>query len=56
MPVEYSKLLSALDTAIKHGAENRTNDVVLTMTGAAPKRFREFAESNKAVWEVESRA
>lgn len=44
-------LMSAMDTSVKFGAEDRTNDVVLAMTGAAPKRFRDFAESIKDVWE-----
>ncbi|KAK3939700.1 hypothetical protein QBC46DRAFT_387357 [Diplogelasinospora grovesii] len=50
MPKDYSRMMSALDTSIKYGAENRTNDVVLMLTGNPPKRFREFAESVKAVW------
>ena len=44
-------MMSAMDTSVKFGAEDRTNDVVLAMTGAAPKRFRDFAESIKGVWE-----
>ncbi|KAK3394229.1 hypothetical protein B0H63DRAFT_517369 [Podospora didyma] len=50
MSAEYAKTLSALDTAIKFGSENRTNDVILTLTGLAPKRFRQYAESHKDVW------
>ena len=42
--------MSSLDTAIKYGMENRTNDVVLSMTGNKPKSFREYAESVKEIW------
>ncbi|KAJ4382526.1 hypothetical protein N0V85_008553 [Neurospora sp. IMI 360204] len=47
---EHSRLMSSLDTAIKYGTENRTNDVVLSMTGNKPKSFREYAESMKEIW------
>ncbi|KAK3949283.1 hypothetical protein QBC32DRAFT_40432 [Pseudoneurospora amorphoporcata] len=47
---EHSRLMSSLDTAIKYGSENRTNDVVLSMTGNKPKSFREYAESAKEIW------
>ncbi|KAH7628803.1 hypothetical protein B0T09DRAFT_367163 [Sordaria sp. MPI-SDFR-AT-0083] len=47
---EHSRLMSSLDTAIKYGMENRTNDVVLSMTGNKPKSFREYAESAKEIW------
>lgn len=47
---EHSRLMSSLDTAIKYGMENRTNDVVLSMTGNKPKSFREYAESVKEIW------
>lgn len=42
--------MSSLDTAIKYGTENRTNDVVLSMTGSTPKSFRQYAESMKEIW------
>ncbi|KAK3335404.1 hypothetical protein B0T19DRAFT_470677 [Cercophora scortea] len=50
MPEDYSRMMGSLDTAIKQGQENRTNDVVELLTGSAPARFRDFAESNKAIW------
>ncbi|KAK0618057.1 hypothetical protein B0T17DRAFT_591954 [Bombardia bombarda] len=50
IPEDYSKMMSVLDTAIKHGMENRTNDVVQTITGAEPRPFREFAEAAKEIW------
>ncbi|KAK4205228.1 hypothetical protein QBC40DRAFT_323156 [Triangularia verruculosa] len=52
MPEEYARMMSAMDTAIKFGAENRTNDVVFSVTGEAPRKFREYAESVKDVWET----
>ncbi|KAK3693581.1 hypothetical protein B0T22DRAFT_450187 [Podospora appendiculata] len=50
MPEDYSRMMGSLDTAIKQGQENRTNDVVELLTGAKPARFRDFAESNRAIW------
>jgi hypothetical protein len=50
MPENYAKMMSAMDTAIKFGSENRTNDVILAVTGAAPRKFRDFAQSAKEVW------
>ncbi|KAL2262362.1 hypothetical protein VTK26DRAFT_1587 [Humicola hyalothermophila] len=54
MSEDYARMMSALDTAIKYGAENRTNDGILAVTGAAPKEFRAFAESVKEVWQIRS--
>jgi len=45
---EYAAVLSAMETAIKNGSEDRTNDAVLTLTGRPPKTFREWAEENKS--------
>jgi festuclavine dehydrogenase len=50
IPSSYAKMLSSLDTSVKFGSENRTNDVVLSVTGVAPRPFREFLEEAKAVW------
>ncbi len=50
MPEEYSKFMVLMETAIKHGAENRTNDVVLAVTGKKPKTFREHITQEKAAW------
>lgn len=52
MPEEYARMMSAMDTAIKFGAENRTNDVIFSVTGTAPKKFRDYAMSVKDVWET----
>ncbi|KAK4140291.1 uncharacterized protein C8A04DRAFT_15080 [Dichotomopilus funicola] len=51
MAEDYAHLMTALDTAVKHGSEERTDDSILAVTGSAPRRFREFAESVKGVWE-----
>ncbi|KAK1755036.1 hypothetical protein QBC47DRAFT_323651 [Echria macrotheca] len=50
IPSSYAKMLSSLDTSVKFGSENRTNDVVLSVTGVAPRPFRQFLEEAKAVW------
>jgi hypothetical protein len=50
MPENYAKMMSTMDTAIKFGSENRTNDVILAVTGAAARKFRDFAQSAKEVW------
>ncbi|GKT47813.1 festuclavine synthase II [Colletotrichum spaethianum] len=50
VPRDYAEMLSGLDTAIKNGSENRTNSVVLALTGKQPRKFRDTAEKNKGVW------
>lgn len=50
MPLEYAKMMSLMDTSIKFGAENRTNDVIFSVTGSAPRKFRDYALSVKDVW------
>ncbi|KAH6650257.1 hypothetical protein F5144DRAFT_38742 [Chaetomium tenue] len=50
MPEDYSRMMSAMDTSVKNGSENRTNDVILAVTGSAPRKFRDFALSVKEVW------
>jgi hypothetical protein len=50
MPEDYSKLMSAMDATVKNGAENRTNDVILAVTGSVPKKFKDFALSVKEIW------
>ncbi|MEU3462804.1 NAD(P)H-binding protein [Streptomyces sp. NPDC006733] len=44
MPAEFAALLAGLDRAIAEGAEDRTTDTVLRLTGQAPRSFRAFAE------------
>lgn len=50
LPDEYAKGLAALDVMINRGGEERTNDVVLKVTGKKPRTFREFVEENKQAW------
>ncbi|KAK4248490.1 hypothetical protein C7999DRAFT_13616 [Corynascus novoguineensis] len=50
IPEEYAKMLAAMDTPIRAGSENRTNDVILRITGAAPRKFRDLADSVQDVW------
>lgn len=50
MAEEYAQVLAAMDTPIKNGSEEKTNDVVLSVTGRKPKTFREFAVENKSIW------
>ncbi len=54
MPEDYAKMMSAMDMAIRAGAEDRVSDVVLHVTGSAPRKLRDFAESVKEVWEIGS--
>ncbi|KOV17626.1 oxidoreductase [Streptomyces sp. XY431] len=44
MPARFAALLADLDRAIAGGAEDRTTDTVLRVTGRPPKGFREVAE------------
>ncbi|OTB05104.1 hypothetical protein M426DRAFT_36942, partial [Hypoxylon sp. CI-4A] len=46
----YVVLLCAMETGVKNGAEDRTNDLIKTVTGKEPRRFRDFIEENKSVW------
>jgi len=52
IPDDYARLLAQLDTAIKDGAEERLNNVVLDTTGREPRGFREFVEKrvDNGVW------
>lgn len=50
MPEEWARMLSAMDTSIKFGVENRTNDVIFSVTGAAPRNFKDYAQSVRDVW------
>lgn len=50
MSRDYGEMMAVLDTNVKHGAEEITNDVVLSLTGKQPKGFRQWAEENKSVW------
>ncbi|KAJ5836789.1 NAD(P)-binding protein [Penicillium robsamsonii] len=49
-PLGYAKMLSAHDTAISQGAEDRLNTVIADITGREPKRFVDFARENKSAW------
>jgi hypothetical protein len=55
MAETYAAMMAAMDTSVKFGVEDRTNDVVLAVTGAAPRKFRDYAQSVKDVWESSSR-
>ncbi|KAI1103426.1 putative ergot alkaloid A [Jackrogersella minutella] len=50
LPADYAPVLAGMEGDIGAGAEDRTNDVVRTVTGKEPRRFREFVEQNRAVW------
>lgn len=50
MPRDYARMMSSLDTDIKHGAENRTNNLIEEVTGKPPRKFRDVAEQYKHVW------
>lgn len=51
MEESYAQLLAGLDTAIAHGAEDRTADTVLRLTGHAPKSLATFASESVATWQ-----
>lgn len=50
MPQDYAEMMGGLDTNIKNGSENRTNSVVLALTGKQPRKFRDVAKEYKSVW------
>lgn len=52
VPADYSRLLAQLDTAIKNGAEERLNRVVLEVTGREARRFLEYVDGcvESGIW------
>lgn len=44
IPLEFATMLAGMDRAIAAGAEDRTTDTVLRLTGRPPGTFRAFAE------------
>jgi ergot alkaloid biosynthesis protein len=51
LPGEYAAMLAAMDSAIAHGAEDRTSDAVLRVTGQAPQDFGSFVRESLAAWQ-----
>ncbi|KAF5522791.1 Festuclavine synthase II [Colletotrichum aenigma] len=54
LPQDYAEMMGAMDTNIKNGSENRTNSVVLALTGKQPRKFRDVAKELRNVWVTES--
>jgi ergot alkaloid biosynthesis protein len=50
---KMARFLAAGYQSMAEGAEDRTTDAVLALTGGAPTRFRAFAEANAGVWGVD---
>lgn len=50
VPADYATALAMMDVAIKHGSEEKLDNVVLGVTGKNPRTFRGFAEDNKKLW------
>ncbi|MFI1252533.1 NmrA family NAD(P)-binding protein [Streptomyces netropsis] len=46
IPLEFATMLAGMDRAIADGAEDRTSDTVLRLTGRPPGTFRAFVERN----------
>ncbi|WP_338932808.1 NmrA family NAD(P)-binding protein [Streptomyces netropsis] len=46
IPLEFATMLAGMDRAIAEGAEDRTSDTVLRLTGRPPGTFRAFVERN----------
>ncbi|PVH69616.1 NAD(P)-binding protein [Cadophora sp. DSE1049] len=51
IPDEYAKALAAMERMIKEGKEERSNDIVLEVTGRRAISFKEFARRNRGLWE-----
>lgn len=51
VPPEFAPFLAAMDTAISHGAENKTTSGVLDMTGSHPSSFEVFISTQISLWE-----
>ncbi|KAJ0267826.1 hypothetical protein COL940_013983 [Colletotrichum noveboracense] len=54
LPQDYAEMMGAMDTNIKNRSENRTNSVVLALTGKQPRKFRDVAKKLRNVWVTES--
>lgn len=52
MEESYAHLLAGLDTAIAQGAEDRTTDAVLRVTGREPQNLADFARASIAAWQM----
>lgn len=50
IPATFAPTLAAMDTAISLGAEDRTTQEVLKITGRLPGSFEAFVTRNAAVW------
>ncbi|KAI1798762.1 NAD(P)-binding protein [Daldinia bambusicola] len=50
LPPQYGAALASMDTAVRHGSEDRTSDDVRRTTGKEPRRFGDFVEENKSAW------
>jgi festuclavine dehydrogenase len=50
VPEPSAQGLAGMDVAISQGAEERTNDDVLTILGRQPKSLAKFIEENERAW------
>lgn len=53
LPPEYARVLSAMDTAIAMGAEDRVTDEVFAFAGRQPLPFEAFALAEREVWNLD---
>jgi uncharacterized protein YbjT (DUF2867 family) len=51
VPAEYGAVLRLLTETVANGHGSRPNDDVLVATGAAPRRFEEFAVKAASAWQ-----
>lgn len=51
MDEEYATTLSAMDTAIASGSEDRVTDEVFNAIGREPHTFGDFVKANRKVWQ-----
>ena len=47
---DHATFLASLEVVIKHGGEEKLNDVVLKITDQPLRTFREYAEASKSEW------
>lgn len=55
IPEDYANMLAGLETVIKNGGEERSNDVVLATTGREPRKLEDFVDEmiKEGVWDKE---
>lgn len=55
LPLDFARVLAALDEAIRHGAEDRVTDTVRAVTGRPARTFGEFVAAHRDAFTAAAR-